>query len=126
MGHCLHGQHFDLLKDKRELRTNDQKSTSTTPRKRPLPQTRQMRILQNTNRISWTYHQRRQNDDGPWQIENQRLANPKNCQTSQILAWIWKLLLTIHQRILPSGTTAQPTPQERSTFYLGQQRTNIV
>ena len=79
-----------------------------------------MQILQNLNQISWTYHRRRQNDDGPQQTEkNQRLANSKNHQTSQILAWIWKLLSVIHQGILPSGTTTQPTPQEKSTFHLG-------
>ena len=65
-----------------------------------------MQILQNLNQISWTYHRRRQNDNGPWQTKrNQRLANSENCQTSQILAWIWKLLSMIHQRM------AQPLNQ---------------
>ena len=44
MGHCLHGRHPDLLKNQRETGRNDQESTPTTPRKRPLPQTQQMRI----------------------------------------------------------------------------------
>ena len=127
MGHCLYGRHPDLFEDQRKIGRNDQKSTSTTLRKQPLPQTRQMRILQNSNRIPWTYHQRRQNDDGPQQTKrDQRLANSENYQTSQILAWIWKLLLTIHQGILPPGTTAQSTPQKRSTFHLGRQCTNII
>ena len=127
MGHCLYGRHLDLLKDQRKTRRNDQESTSTTPRKRPLPQTRQMRVLQNSNRISWTYHRRRQNDDGPGQTKrDQRLANPENHQTSQILAWIRELLLTIHQRILSSGTTTESTPQERSTLCMGRQCTEII
>ena len=56
MGHCLYGRHPDLLKNQREIRGNDQESTSMTPRKRPLPETWQMRILQNSNQIPWTYH----------------------------------------------------------------------
>ena len=120
MGHCLYGRHPDFLENQRKTRRNDQESTPTTPRKRPLPQTWQMRILQNSNRIPWTYHQRRQNDDGPWQAKrNQRLASSENCQTSQILAWIRKLLSMIHQRILSPGTTTQSTPQERSTICMG-------
>jgi len=98
-----------------------------TLRKRPLPQTRQMRVLQNSYQISWPYYRRRQDDDGPWQTQwNPRLANPEDSQTSPIMAWIWKLLPTIYQRIFTPGTTAQSTPQERSTILMGPRCTTIL
>ena len=90
-----------------------------TSRKRPLPQTCEMRILQDTDRIPWTHHQRRQNVYGPRQTErNMRMASPKERETSTFLAWIRKLLLKVHLRIFSSGATSQSTAQERSTLYL--------
>ena len=90
---------------------------------RPLPQTIEMRILQNKDQISCPYYRRRQDDDGPHKIQqNPQLANPQEWKTSMLFPWIWKLLLMLHSEILRTHPTPEQAPSERPTFYLGRCR----
>ena len=75
--------------------------TSKTTGKRFVSETKEMQIQQNNHGIPGINYQRRTAIDGPGQTKrDQRLASTNHSQTSQGLPGIWKLLLTLHTKIL--------------------------
>jgi hypothetical protein len=106
---------------------DDQTSTPKTLRKRPLPQTNQMQILQNSDRISRINYRRRKNGNGPQQtIRDSRLANTQECQTDQIILRIWEFLPKIHPEILRPCTTAERPTLKRPTIRVEQNSTESI
>ena len=76
-----------------------------------------MQIQQDDHGILRTNHQRRTTINGPSQTKrDQRLAGTNYSQTSQGFLRIWEFLLTLHTKILQTGTPIKQPAEERHTI----------
>ena len=82
--------------------------------KRPVFETKEVRVLQGEKRMVRNGNPRRKNRNGPGKAEgNSRLADTDNGKASTRVPRIWKLLSTIHKRIFGDRTTSKQPFKER-------------